>query len=244
MNAGTDPTSGGSVISLPSGGGAVSGLGEKFSPDLFTGTSNLSVPIAVPPGRQGATPQLALTYSTGNGNSPFGLGWALGVPGVARKTSRGVPRYDGTDVFILSGAEDLVPVPGAAAGRQRYRPWTEGLFARIEHVGDATGDYWEVGGRDGTRSWYGTPRPHDADASWRDPAVTVVPGGGRTFAWKLTETADACGNLTRYSYLRDHGDELGHRWDQPLLARIVTRHPMLAPGPRQVAVHQRDLRTT
>jgi len=57
VSGGTDPTSGGSVISLPSGGGAVSGLGEKFSPDLFTGTGNFSVPIAVPPGRHGTAPQ-------------------------------------------------------------------------------------------------------------------------------------------------------------------------------------------
>jgi hypothetical protein len=71
-NAGTDTTSGGSVISLPAGGGAVSGLGEKFSPDLFTGTGNFSVPIAVPSGRGGLQPQLALGYSTGNGNGPSG----------------------------------------------------------------------------------------------------------------------------------------------------------------------------
>jgi RHS repeat-associated protein len=220
MNAGTDPASGGSVISLPSGGGAVSGLGEKFSPDLFTGTGNFSVPITLPHGRQGATPQLTLAYSTGNGNGPFGLGWALSVPGVARKTSRGVPRYDDSDVFILFGAEDLVPVPGAGAGWQRYRPRTEGLFARIEHVQDASGDYWEVRSKDGTRSRYGTPRPHDADPGWHDPAITAAPGTREIFAWRLTETADPCGNLVRYTYLHDHGDEPGHLWNQPLVARV------------------------
>jgi hypothetical protein len=39
------------VISLPTGGGALSGIGETFSPDLFTGTGNFTVPIALPPGR-------------------------------------------------------------------------------------------------------------------------------------------------------------------------------------------------
>jgi hypothetical protein len=58
---GTDSTAEGSVLSLPKGGGAVSGLGELFSPDLFTGTGNFSVPIALPPGRHGLQPQLALT---------------------------------------------------------------------------------------------------------------------------------------------------------------------------------------
>jgi hypothetical protein len=61
---------GGSVISLPKGGGAVSGLGETFSPDLFTGTGDFSVPITVPAGRRGLQPDLALAYSTGNGNGP------------------------------------------------------------------------------------------------------------------------------------------------------------------------------
>jgi hypothetical protein len=30
--------------SLPSGGGAIRGLGESFQPDLHTGTGNLGVP--------------------------------------------------------------------------------------------------------------------------------------------------------------------------------------------------------
>ena len=76
VNAGTDATAGGSVISLPSGGGAIGGLGETFSADLFTGTGNFSVPITLPAGRNGLAPQLSLGYSTGNGNGPFGLGWA------------------------------------------------------------------------------------------------------------------------------------------------------------------------
>ena len=169
MSAGTstDTTAGGSVISLPQGGGAVKGLGETFSPDLFTGTGNFSVPIQVPAGRLGLQPQLSLGYSTGNGNGPFGLGWALSVLGVSRKTSHGLPRYRDTadaaklqanpaDVFILSGAEDLVPEAAPDHGRVRYRPRTEGLFARIEHVTDS-GNFWEVRTRDGLTSLYGTP---------------------------------------------------------------------------------------
>src|SRR5262245_18149252 len=99
------------IISLPRGGGALAGIGEKFAPDLHTGTGNFTVPIAVPPGRNGFQPQLTLAYSTGNGNGPFGLGWGLSVPGVSRKSSKGIPRYDDVrDVFLLSGAEDLVAV--------------------------------------------------------------------------------------------------------------------------------------
>jgi hypothetical protein len=80
-----------------------------------------------------------LVYSTGNGNGPFGLGLSLSIPGVSRKTSRGIPRYGDErgplterDTFLLSGAEDFVPVAETTGGT-RYRPRTEGLFARIEH---------------------------------------------------------------------------------------------------------------
>jgi len=89
------------------------GIGEKFSPDLFTGTGNLTVPIALPPGRHGFQPELNLVYSSGHGNGPFGLGWGLSIPGVSRKTSKSIPLYaDAKDTFLLSGAEDLVSVPG------------------------------------------------------------------------------------------------------------------------------------
>src|SRR5437870_12311061 len=117
---GNQSGSAGQIISLPQGGGALHGIGEKFAPDLHTGTGNFTIPIALPSGRNGFQPQLSLVYSTGNPNGPFGLGWGLSVPGIARKTSKGVPVYDGAeDTFILSGAEDLVPVPGGPAGASR-----------------------------------------------------------------------------------------------------------------------------
>src|SRR5262249_36956641 len=99
------------ILSLPRGGGSMHGIGETFSPDLHTGTGNFTIPIALPKGRRGLAPKLSLSYSSGQGNGPFGLGFAIGVPGISRKTSRGVPRYDDErDVFLLSSAEDLVPI--------------------------------------------------------------------------------------------------------------------------------------
>src|SRR5882672_5844262 len=143
------------VISLPQGGGALHGIGESFSPDLHTGTGNFSVPIALPPGRHGFQPQLRLVYSTGNGNGPFGLGWDLSVPGVSRKTSKGIPRYRDNgadpkerDTFVLSAVEDLVSVAEPEPGVTRFQPRTEGLFARIERVQSAGDDFWRVRSKD------------------------------------------------------------------------------------------------
>src|SRR5437867_6045810 len=134
-------------ISLPKGGGAIRGIGEKFAANPVTGTGSMTVPLAASPGRSGFGPRLSLSYDSGAGNGPFGFGWSLSLPAITRKTDKGLPQYrdaEESDVFILSGAEDLVPVMLADGTRfrdettapgfviDRYRPRIEGLFARIE----------------------------------------------------------------------------------------------------------------
>src|SRR5438876_588687 len=173
-------------ISLPKGGGAIRGMGEKFAANPVTGTGSMSVPIATSPGRSGFGPQLSLSYDSGAGNGPFGFGWNLSIPSITRKTDKGLPRYrdaEESDVFILSGAEDLVPVfkqdargdwvrdadgglavyeddrviGGVTYRVRRYRPRIEGLFARIERwTKVATGEiHWRSISRDNITTLYG-----------------------------------------------------------------------------------------
>lgn len=206
----------GQPISLPSGGGSVRGLGETFEPNLFTGTGNHVVPIAVSPGRNGFGPALALEYSSGNGNGPFGLGWQLSIPRVTRKTERGLPHYDSTDAFVMSGVEDLVPLlersVDSATGEQswstpepvkrgshvvtQYRPRTETAFSRIEQWQDlTTGEtQWRTISRDNVTSVYGAT-----------PAARIAAPDHpqRIYEWLLEETYDALGNHTRYEYAGD-----------------------------------------
>ena len=133
----------------------------------------MTVPIATSPGRSGFGPQLSLSYDSGAGNGPFGFGWSLSLPAITRKTDKGLPQYrdaEESDVFILSGAEDLVPVlePDGSAIRgrhdraqaiviHRYRPRIEGLFARIERwTKVATGEiHWRSITRDNVTTLYG-----------------------------------------------------------------------------------------
>jgi hypothetical protein len=54
-----------------------------------------------------------LSYDSGSGNGPFGLGWSLTSLAVTRKTDKGLPKYrrretEECDVFMLPGTEDLV----------------------------------------------------------------------------------------------------------------------------------------
>ena len=204
------------VITLPTGGGALAGIGETFAPDPHTGTGNFSVPIALPPGRNTLQPHLALAYSTAAGNGPFGLGWSLSLPGVRRSTGRGVPRYDEPrDRFVLSGAEDLVQVEHVGP-TTRYRPRTEGVFASILRHRDGGDDYWQVSGKDGLVSTYGTPGGFGAD-----PAVVADPADrSRVLSWEITRTADSFGNHIAYEHLRDSGTDGPHHWDQLYPQRI------------------------
>src|SRR5215204_111665 len=100
-------------ISIPKGGGAIRGIGEKFGANPVTGTASVSIPIFTSPGRSGFGPSLSLSYDSGSGNGPFGFGWNLSLPSITRKTDKGLPLYqdaEESDTFILSGSEDLVPV--------------------------------------------------------------------------------------------------------------------------------------
>src|SRR5262249_31312291 len=140
-------------LNVPKGGGAIRGIGEKFAANPVNGTASLSVPIAVSPGRSSFGPELTLSYDSGaSSHGCFGVGSQVGCPAITRQTDRWIPRYrdeEESDVFILSGAEDLVPVLEFVDGQwlqrdlpyqtgadsfsvRRYRPRVEGLFARIE----------------------------------------------------------------------------------------------------------------
>jgi len=217
---------------LPKGGGAIRGIGEKFAANPVTGTGSLNVPIACSPGRSGFGPQLSLAYDSGAGNGPFGLGWNLSLPAITRKTDKGLPRYndaDESDVFVLSGAEDLVPVTGPEANTtctidgvgyrvQLYRPRIEGLFARIERWTDLqSGEvHWRSISRDNITTSYGkTSDNHIADEL-------------RVFSWLICESFDDKGNAIVYEYAKENSEGIdptltseGNRTDS---SRSVNRY--------------------
>ncbi|OQW61978.1 MAG: hypothetical protein BVN28_05985 [Nitrospira sp. ST-bin4] len=202
------------AITLPKGGGAIRGMGEKFAANPVTGTGSMSVPIATSQGRGGFGPQLSLSYDSGAGNGPFGLGWNLSLPSITRKTDKGLPLYrdeQESDVFILAGAEDLVPVSGADGSPltqtipvhgvqyrvRTYRPRIEGLFTRIERwvrVGAPSDMFWRTLSKDNITTWYGKT----AESRITDPNDSQ-----RIFQWLICETHDDKGNVVTYHYQQD-----------------------------------------
>jgi RHS repeat-associated protein len=230
-------------LSLPKGGGAIRGLGEKFAANPVTGTGSMTVPIATSPGRSGFGPQLSLAYDSAAGNGPFGLGWSLSLPSISRKTDKGLPRYQHTpesDVFILSGAEDLVPtlvetngtwaeetvplrtVAGNTYRIRRYRPRIEGLFARIErwtNVQDLSDSFWRSISKDNVTTWYG----RDEESRIFDPA-----DHSRIFAWLICETYDDKGNVISYGYKPENNAEIdvtqAHERNRSIETRTTQRY--------------------
>lgn len=214
-------------LALPKGGGSIRGLGEKFSANPATGTVSLQVPLMLSPGRGGLPPQLSLSYDSGGGNSAFGLGWQCAPPAITRKTDKGIPRYpdaggltglpaEEEDVFLLSGAEDLVPERRLQDGEwrlveeersyegrpylvRRFRPRVEGAFALIERFTDRwSGESWwrTITKEDVTTEYGRSPQSRVADSA--DPR--------RVFAWLASASWNDSGDLLEYGYKPENDD--------------------------------------
>jgi hypothetical protein len=121
-------------VSLPiEGKGSVAGNSGSFT---------YSVPIVVPPGRNGLTPQLALAYNSSGENGFLGVGWDLPIGYVMRSTKRGVD-YNCVSsaanpcfVFMLGGASsELIPRTDWCA--DCYGAKIEGGFARFRFINNS-----------------------------------------------------------------------------------------------------------
>ncbi|MBI3242931.1 MAG: DUF11 domain-containing protein, partial [Chloroflexi bacterium] len=196
--------------SFPTNGANVL-LFDSARPELFTGRSHFSIPIWTPPGRNGMAPSLSLSYSSGMADGVLGdiqapwtgLGWSVDGVEISRKITNGVCDPCGTgsgtagygyrDEFILTfngiGGE-LIPdqlTPG------RYHTKDES-FVYVQRHNDqlppaspynATGEWWEVVGRDGTRWRLGYKDGQDSTGGDSSEQVAAMKGypGNNTGAW-------------------------------------------------------------
>ncbi len=195
-------------VSLPDGPGSIGGLGQSADVAANLGSMSYAVPLAAPAGFDGATPSLALTYSSLAGNADVGIGWELSVPSIERYTLRGLPTYDTSDVFAVNGSEELVRV-GGTDGALTYRARFEGGFARTTWHADPTGarGYFEVEYPDGSRGFFG------ADEHGNPVESAQLSRDGQVFRYLLVVTLDRFGHAVRYDY-----DKLGG--DYPLLREV------------------------
>ncbi|MBI4227032.1 MAG: hypothetical protein HY600_02015, partial [Candidatus Omnitrophica bacterium] len=166
--------------------GHLGGRPENFQPDLATGRFTSSIPIAVPPGRRGLQPALALTYASGASGGLCGYGWTLEAAATEKSTRFGVvtnAANQGAYTFNLGGvASALVPIN---AEKTEWRAEAEGAFMRFTTPGWWA---WEAWDRAGTHYVFDT---------------RVADPHGRIYAYYLTRVQDLHGNTMTFTYDQD-----------------------------------------
>ena len=199
-------------LSLPKGPASIEGLGRNFVPSLSSGTSSYGIDISVPPAVAGFGPKLSLEYDSGSGVSELGMGWKLGgLPSVRRRTENGLPKFDATDAFEVTGlgvTSDLLEI-----GPGTFRPEQEGgAFIRVKHSSD--GARWEVRDKSGFTYRFGGDGCTESE-------------NGKVATWLLCERDDLHGHKISYSWdtsvcHSEHGYRCEHA-DRPGACRTVDR---------------------
>lgn len=179
-------------VVLPEGPAGARGVESSAEASLATGALTVSLPVQVPDGVGGPSPELMLRYDSTSGQGPFGLGWSLPQPRICRSLETGTPAYgavgESGDTF------ELLDVPGGGAlsltesGDWLLRWETGGLFRARPDAGDG----WLVTGPDGSVHRFGTEvtarisaqaeAPFAATACWYLNSVEDVEG--RTMLWR------------------------------------------------------------
>lgn len=200
-------------IKLPSGGGSLKGINEKFEINALNGSNNYTIPLPISSSRSHFQPDLHLTYSTGSGASSFGLGWDIAVPSITRKTDKGIPKYQDdidSDTYILLGEEDLVPALEFIGGQwqpvieersedaqtyevKQYRPRTENEFEYIERWTNKNSGliHWRTVSPGNVTSIYGL----NDNGQIADPDQPK-----NCFQWLIQVSFDDKGNCLHYRY--------------------------------------------
>ncbi len=187
--------------------------GRSWGETGATGQRSYTLPLPFLNART-LNPELQLVYDANTGNGKCGLGWDLPLPAISRKTSKGVPKYEATDVMQADGT-DLRPELTARGkikttrrtrgkGRLarkfsvvRYIPRLESTFDRYEFWTPESGNpFWVVFRADGSQHCYGsTPDSCIYDYDPESPPRIAV--------WLLVEIRNAVGENIYFEYKPD-----------------------------------------
>ena len=187
--------------------------------DPFTGSVGYTLPIALPPARQGSEPSLALRYG-GGGNGWCGVGWSLGMGAIQRDTRKGVPvarsgaaflnKYDDGKGFVVAFGAVNSRLVQVNATTHEYRAETDQAFLTYEYNAayDPNG-LWTVTDKSGNKFYFGrmpgefAGRP--AGATMKHPLFDSTTKGDNAFLWALAKIQDINGNLTYIYYTTNAG---------------------------------------
>lgn len=188
---------------------ALAGVGGEFRVNEM-GAATYSIPLALPVGTAGVTPQVTLTYSSQAGVGNMGLGWSLQTGGAVircRQTLQqdGVAlpiQFNEQDRFCLDGQRLLVTSGTYGADGAEYKTEIDSGVIVTSHGGSrGHPDYFEVRAKDGSVSRYGgSGADHNSKQRGRNAAGALQTN--RIFSWSLSEFRDKDGieNKVVYTY--------------------------------------------
>ncbi len=165
-----------------------------------SGSLNYSYPLTLPPGRNGLTPDLSLTYDSQNQKAQtiVGYGWNVGIPFIQRVTKHGSEQlYTGTyQDFTSSASGDLVQTASAGTSDP-----DEGTYGAQSESGDFlvytySSGVWTATDKKGVIYTYGM-LPSDRQDDAANP--------NHIYKWMLSEIRDANNNFITYTYYKDAG---------------------------------------
>jgi RHS repeat-associated protein len=187
----------------PLSAGAAVGRTAGVAKVTPTGAASYSIPIVAPPGVNGMTPSLALTYNSRSDSGVAGVGWSIaGLSAIVRcprtvaqdGEARDV-RLDSSDRFCLDDKKlRLVTGVGYGAAGATYRTELE-TFSRITS-GSVAGNgpaNFIVRRKDGLYDYYGLTG---------DSRIEAL-GQSTPRAWALNKIRDRAGNYIDFTYIED-----------------------------------------
>ncbi|PEX03839.1 toxin [Bacillus cereus] len=212
--------------SLPKGGGSIKGMEGSVTAPGSDGIARFNIPLPVTAGRT-ITPDLYLSYNSGNGNGPFGIGWHMGLMYIRRRTNIGIPSYKSGDQFVGPDGEVLIPESdenGKIVKRQadagqglplnetftvtRYFPRIESSFNLIEYweakEDSITAPFWLIHSADGTLHCLG--KTAQARVASPDDSTKIA-------EWLLEESVSPFGEHVYYQYKEEDNTGINLKHD-------------------------------
>ncbi|MNR91269.1 hypothetical protein D3C71_198530 [compost metagenome] len=170
-----------------------------------SGAATYTIPIDVPPGTAGMTPNLSLSYNSQSGNGLLGTGWALGglsTIGRCPQTNaqdgvRGGVNNDSNDRYCLDG-QRLIAINGVyGANNTEYRTERESFSKIISYGNAGSGPAWfKVWTKAGQVMEYGNTADSRIEAQGNATAVI----------WALNKIGDTNGNYLVVAYTEDNAN--------------------------------------